>query len=656
MAAAPRRPDRCSLPRALRHPGRGAVGGDHRRTTAPREKLRQMASASLRSYRDGPRTLDAQRRIILDYLNSVPLAAIRGYGEVIGLGDGLWAWYGADFHEVNRLLREEADGDPATFKARALAYRRVLGLLLAQRRPSYYLLQPEGRRALDEQADRYLTLLAEAGLIPGPLAREAKAVEAGLRERAAAEVRAPYVERKAANDVRVYLLDLLDVPRLYELDRLDLTVETTYDRRVQEAATRILKRLRDPQEVQALGLVGPRMLGQGDPSRVIYSITLFERAPEGNLVRVQAHNFEGPLSVNYGTKLDLGSTAKLRTLVNYLEIVEELHHRYSGRSPEELRSVRLSPLDRLSRWAVDYLLGNPGGPLRDMLDAALERRYPASPAETFFTGGGLHRFENFDETYDGQELTVLEGFRHSVNLVFVRLMRDIVHYYMFQVPGSTARLLEDVGDPRRAEYLARFADQEGRQFLGRFYRKYREKPRSQILEGLVEDRRVSPQRLAWVFRYVWPRAGLGEFAGFLERWAANMTLTERAVRELYHRAAPGDLSLPEIGFLLGRDPPPRAVAGALPSRAPGRHAPRNHGGEHRSAAGGLRLVVPDQPQGRAGPAHPRNPRDGGVRGDPQGMEAPGLPVRRPGSLVRDGHRELRRPARGAGRARGDPLE
>ena len=74
------------------------------RTHSPVEKFRQIASATLRSYQDGPRTLNAQRAVIRDYINSIPLSATPGHGEVTGLGDGLAAWYGADFGEVNRLL------------------------------------------------------------------------------------------------------------------------------------------------------------------------------------------------------------------------------------------------------------------------------------------------------------------------------------------------------------------------------------------------------------------------------------------------------------------------------------------------------------------------------------------------------------------------
>ena len=48
-----------------------------------------------------------------------------------------------------------------------------------------------------------------------------------------------------------------------------------------------------------------------------------------NYVRIQADNLDRPLDINEGAKLDLGSTAKLRTLITYLEIITELHGRYA---------------------------------------------------------------------------------------------------------------------------------------------------------------------------------------------------------------------------------------------------------------------------------------------------------------------------------------
>ncbi|MET0983378.1 MAG: transglycosylase domain-containing protein, partial [Telluria sp.] len=64
------------------------------RTASLEDKLIQMASATLRAYRDGEDTTNSRRQIVLDYLNTVPLSAKLGYGEVNGLGDGMWVWYG----------------------------------------------------------------------------------------------------------------------------------------------------------------------------------------------------------------------------------------------------------------------------------------------------------------------------------------------------------------------------------------------------------------------------------------------------------------------------------------------------------------------------------------------------------------------------------
>ncbi|VEB42184.1 Uncharacterised protein [Chromobacterium violaceum] len=44
-----------------------------------------------------------------------------------------------------------------------------------------------------------------------------------------------------------------------------------------------------------------------------------------------------------------------------------------------------------------------------MLAASLERKYSASPGESFFTGGGRHTFENFDKNDNGRILSLREA-------------------------------------------------------------------------------------------------------------------------------------------------------------------------------------------------------------------------------------------------------
>ena len=73
--------------------------------------------------------------------------------------------------------------------------------------------------------------------------------------------------------------------------------------------------------------------------------------------------------------------------------------------------------------------------LTAILEAAMARKYSASVAESFFTGGAIHTFSNFNRKDNYKIMSVQKALHNSVNLVFVRLMRDIVHYYMFQTSG-----------------------------------------------------------------------------------------------------------------------------------------------------------------------------------------------------------------------------
>src|SRR5262249_57561637 len=118
----------------------------------------------------------------------------------------------------------------------------------------------------------------------------------------------------------------------------------------------VLGQLGDPTTAKARGLYGLRMLSPGDdPARITYSFTLFERSGNDNLLRVQTDNFDQPFDINEGAKLNLGSTAKLRTLVLYLELVANLHRSYGGMTREELAPPHADPNDALNRPAPPYL-------------------------------------------------------------------------------------------------------------------------------------------------------------------------------------------------------------------------------------------------------------------------------------------------------------
>ena len=339
-------------------------------------------------------------------------------------------WYGSDFDESNRVL-ERNPGDGEGLAERATVFKQILSLLLAQRRPQRYLVQD--RDALLRLTDSYLRLLQQAGVIDQPLATAALSAELRFRQDLPPSSAVSFIERKAINAIRTELMALLDEGSPYYLDRLDLTAKTTLDAEAQSEVTRTLRRLNDPAEVSALGLLGPRLLARGDPTKVIYSFTLYERGRDANYLRVQADTLDQPFDINKGAKLDLGSTAKLRTLVTYLEIVQELHGRYAEQADYKLDAIALDADGPLTRWALSYLSNSFDRSLPLMLQAAMKRRYSASPRERFFTGGGIHTFENFNSRDDRKLVTIEEAFRNSINLPFIRLIRDIVEFYIADV-------------------------------------------------------------------------------------------------------------------------------------------------------------------------------------------------------------------------------
>jgi membrane peptidoglycan carboxypeptidase len=516
------------------------------RTGSVDEKVRQMLSASLRSYMDGQDTMARRQRIVVDYLNSTPLAGRPGFGEVIGLGDGLWGWYGSDLATVTEILAEPSR-NPGDNVRRGAMFKQVLSLLLAQRRPSYYLLA--GRNDLRILTDRYTRLLHDAGLIDTELRNATLASDLPFTKAAPAPAEASFVDRKGVNAIRVYLLGLLGVRSFYELDRLDLTVDTTINAEVQNAVTDVLLRLRDPKEAAGFGLKGANLLARGDPANVVYSVTLYERGDGVNALRVQADNLERPLDISAGSMLDLGSTAKLRTLVTYLSVIAELHGRYERLPSADLRQVASDADDPLTGWAATYLSRASERSLQGMLDAAMERRYSANPAQAFFTGRGLHRFANFNRSDNGRILSVWEAFADSVNLVFIRVMRDIVAFYQAEGPDPTSDLLADRNHAGRGAYLARFADREGSEYLSRFLTRYRNLSPDEALALLASRSRPAPHRLAIVFRSVRPDADIDAFSAFLRRSLPNLTLDGAGVAKLFRKYGPDHYTLNDRGYL-----------------------------------------------------------------------------------------------------------
>ncbi len=524
------------------------------RTASPLDKLRQLAGASLKAYRDGPDTRDERRQVVVDYLNTMPLAAAPGWGEVWGLGAGLRAWFGLDPPAVMAALRAPGAGED-----KARAFKHVLALLYAVRAPTYFLA--ERRDVLERRLDAYAGLLAGAGVIDPALARRVRALPLAFAAPPAGGRDADFAEHKAAATARQELRALLDPVSLYDLDRLHLEVETTVDGRLQEAVTRLLRDLRRPEFVRAHGLDGERMLTRGDPRRLVWSFLLYERAPEGDLLRVRADTLDAPFDVNGGMKLELGSTAKLRTAAHYLEVMAGLHAELAGLGPAARAARAREARDPLTRWAAETLAAGPELDLDAFLARALDRTYSAHPGEVFYTGGGVHTFRNFDRDDDGRVLTVRQALARSVNLVFVRLLRDLVRFHEARLPYDTRTVLEDPADPTRHRLLAEIAEEEARQVLLHAWRRSRGLAPAALVARVLRDRSASHRAQATLF-FAWHPGADAEALG---RWLAERgaAVTADEARALARAYGSPRLTLRDVGYLLGRHPLEVWAAGQL---------------------------------------------------------------------------------------------
>ncbi|WP_187262396.1 transglycosylase domain-containing protein [Pontibacter beigongshangensis] len=521
------------------------------RTSDANEKLRQMVSASVRVYQNGQETLPARRELVLSYINSVPLSGAPGYGEVHGMGDGLWVWFGAEFNKINHLLRLRTPAGEALAE-QGQALRQVLSLMIAQRRPSYYL-SPEGHQELNALTGSYLRLLAKNGYISQELRDAGLAQDVQFRDFGNNPVVVPQETKKGVLMVRTYLSRLMNKP-LYDLDRMDLSATTTLHNNLQEQVSTYLNQLTDPEFATTVGVVGKNMLSADHTREVIYSFTLLERTPQGNLVRVQTDNTNQPFNINESSKLELGSTAKLRVLVTYLEIIAEIHEKYASQELPALRKALSESPDNLTRWVLGYLMQAKDKSLQATLHAALERRYSASPGERFFTGGGMHTFHNYRNEDNGRNPTLREALIKSINLPFVRALRDVVRYTINQQVPNSAQLLADNRDPRRKEYLARFADREAKVFMLRFWHKYKGKSPDERFSLFVSGLRQHPVRLAAVHRYLYPETDSVSFGKFLRGRLPDEKLSESRIMELYHQYGPDAYNLSDQGYIARAHP------------------------------------------------------------------------------------------------------
>jgi membrane peptidoglycan carboxypeptidase len=528
------------------------------RTDSMLAKFRQMTGASLKVYQNGPDTREERREIILNYMNSIPLSAAPGYGEIHGIGSGLNAWFDLNLQDVKKAF-SLPDDNPE----KARAFKHTLALFCSVKAPTHYLLQHHD--ALEARVNFYTQLLANIQAIPQDFAKRVKSLHISFSSHPPKYPVPLYAENKAINDIRSKLASLLGMPGFYELDRLHLDVDSTINPELQQSVADIFQKLHDPHFIDTAGLRGERLLAKGDPSKVVYGMMLFEKTPGGNLLRVVTDNLNSPFDINTGMKMQLGSTAKLRTLANYLSIVAGLYDQFSIMDASKLQQQEILSRDPITLWALEIMKQDTKPDLDSFLQRALDRKYSANPGESFFTGGGIHNFHNFEKSDNGRILTVREATQRSVNLVYIRLMRDLVRYYEARLPYTADSVLSESNSPIRHRMLQEIADEESKHFLFQAYKSFQNRTPETMASELLGDKAKSPRHQAILF-YAWHHgADKQALTQWMEKHLGRVSAEQiSGLMKAYNNPR---ITLSDYGYLLGIHPLTLWCAGEL-ARAP----------------------------------------------------------------------------------------
>ena len=143
----------------------------------------------------------------------MPLAAAPGYGEIHGLGEGLYAWFGIRLSDAVKDL-QAAKPTPAKLRA----FKHALALLISVRAPSVFLV--DERSSLEDKVSQFTRLMARDGVIDGDFAAQLQDTPIKFLPTAPLPPQPSSGKNKAANAIRVNLMEALGMNNLYDLESL----------------------------------------------------------------------------------------------------------------------------------------------------------------------------------------------------------------------------------------------------------------------------------------------------------------------------------------------------------------------------------------------------------------------------------------------------
>jgi hypothetical protein len=141
-------------------------------------------------------------------------------------------------------------------------------------------------------------------------------------------------------------------------------------------------------------------------------------------------------------------------------------------------------------------------------------------------------------------------------------MHDIREYVIAQNQDA-ARIRSDPHDEVREAYLHRFADEEGRKFVHRFYQQYRDLKPSTVLVLIAHHARAGLDRRVALFRSIRPDGSVADLRAFLEAHSRLVHASDEELQGLYETYGPDRFALADQAYIAGVHPLEIAVVSYL---------------------------------------------------------------------------------------------
>jgi cell division protein FtsI/penicillin-binding protein 2 len=195
--------------------------------------------------------------------------------------------------------------------------------------------------------------------------------------------------------------------------------------------------------------------------------------------------------------------------------------------------------------------GHPDAALEKVLQASLDRPFSTDPHERFFTGRGMHTFANFDDEIAGL-VPLRTAFQHSINLPYIRLMRELVQFYTAEANLDQQAILADRKHPQRRDILEAAMEQESRALLERYLIGYRKLDYDAAVLKMCGKNGV--KRFSIFHLTENPDATLTELREETRRIYPELTAAQDSLLRSYHKQFAGRrTSRQDQAFLLGRN-------------------------------------------------------------------------------------------------------